>query len=68
MICLDEYSLLYDVKKNRIVILLPQTMRTATNTISPVVNRRVDIKEKDLSPVLLITKCVFENPNKEDKE
>jgi len=68
MICLDEYSLLYDAKKNRIVILLPQTVHTTTNTVSPIVNRRMDIKEKDLSPVLLMTKCVFENPNKEGKE
>lgn len=61
MIVSDGYSLVYYSKENQINIHLPQTIITATNTISPVCDRRTDIKETDLSCLLTMTKIIFNN-------
>ena len=44
----DGYSVVYRPKSNQIVIGLPQTMHTVTNTVSMVVNRKTDINDDDL--------------------
>jgi hypothetical protein len=59
MILSDDYGLSYYPNENLIVINLPQTMRTAINTVSPICNRRVDIKESDLVCLLTITQLIF---------
>lgn len=61
MICLDNYSLIYEKKKNRIVICLPQTTESILNTTTPIVNRRFDVKNEELIGILLATKLIFEN-------
>lgn len=59
MIVSDGYSLMYDEKHNRIVIGLPQTMETATNTIGQIVDRRTDVTETDLMVLLNIAQLIF---------
>lgn len=61
MLCLDGYSLEYYKNRNEIVITLPQTAETATNTVSPIVKRAVDIDSTKLLPVLLmVIRTVYE--------
>lgn len=61
MIFLDNYSLIYEKKKNRIIINLPQTIITVVDSTGPVVNRKVDVKNEELTSILLMTKLVFES-------
>ena len=66
MIFLDNYSLIYEKKKNRIIINLPQTIITAVDSAGPVVNRKVDVKNEELTSILLMTKLVFESNKKRE--
>lgn len=66
MIVSDEYALSYYPNKNLIVIALPQTLLTTTDTISPICDRRTDIKESDLSCLLHMTKIIFKNAPKQE--
>ena len=59
MIVSDGYSLMYDEKHNRIVIGLPQTWKTLTNTFDPVADRRIDVSETDLIVLLNIAPQIF---------
>lgn len=59
MIVADGYSLSYEKGKNRVVIHLPQTVFTLTNTIEPVVDRKVDVEEKDLAIILCALMAIF---------
>lgn len=60
MIVGDGYCLNYDKDKNRIVILLPQTMQTLTNTMDAVTDRKMDINESEQSLILNVVKAVLE--------
>lgn len=60
MIVGDGYYLIYDKDKNRIVIHLPQTMETATNTRDVVTDRKIDINESEQSFILNVVKAVIE--------
>lgn len=60
MIVIGNYRLLYDKPHNKIVISLPQTLKTPTNTISPVENRKVDVDEKELGVILAVAMKCFE--------
>lgn len=60
MIESDGYFLIYDKNKNRIVILLPQTTKTSTNTIDAVTDRKIDINADEQSIILNMVKAVFE--------
>ena len=68
MIISDRYVLSYYPKENQIVITLPQTMETITNTVSPICDRRTDIKESDLSCLLSMTKIIFDNTLKQESK
>ena len=59
MLLSDGYGLTYYKHKNQIVIGLPQTFATATNTYEQVVDRRVDVEESELWAVLLMVKMIF---------
>ena len=67
MLISNEYALIYYPKQNQIVITLPQTWETPTNTISPVVDRRTDVKEIDLMAVLQVVQVIF-SKGREDAE
>lgn len=59
MLFSEGYGLIYDKSHNRITIGLPQTSKTFTNTIEPVVDRRTDVEEKDLLVLLNVAKLIF---------
>ena len=59
MIVSDGYSLMYDEKRNSILIGLPPTMETATNTVTPTADRRADVTETDLMVLLNIAQLIF---------
>lgn len=59
MLLSDGYGLNYYKSKNQIVICLPQTYETATNTYEQPVDRRVDVEESELWAVLLMVKMIF---------
>lgn len=60
MIVIDGYSIDYHPSSNRIEIILPQTMRTFTNTVSTLKKRLVDVKECELSAILIVAKSMIE--------
>jgi len=68
MLCSDGYALTYYKHKNQIVILLPQTYATATNTYEQVVDRRTDVEETDLWVLLNIVKLIFHKGERKDDE
>lgn len=59
MLTSDGYDLIYYKNRNQIIILLPQTYATATNTFEQVVDRRTDVEETDLWVLLNIVKLIF---------
>lgn len=59
MIVSDGYSLMYDEKHNRIIISIPPTMATATDTVTPIADRRTDVSETDLIVLLNIAQLIF---------
>lgn len=60
LLYLDGYSIMYDKNNNKIVIQLPQTWETLSNTVDSPVKRRVDIADSELSSILAVAKYVFE--------
>ena len=61
MLISNGYSLIYHKNRNQIVIGLPQTGMTLTNTLEPVVDRRIDVTEQELDILLRVTKLIFLN-------
>ena len=59
MITSNDYYLNYYPNRNQIVISLPQTWRTLTNTTSPVIDRRTDVKESELMCLLQVAQVLF---------
>ena len=60
MILIDGYSILYEKKANRIVISLPQTMETVTNTTTLIINRKYEFTDSELCAILSVTKAIVE--------
>ncbi len=52
----DGYSIEHYRTRNQIVITMPQTMETPTNTISIVRNRKVKFTTEDLTILLELTR------------
>ena len=48
----DGYGIMYERNQNRIVIDLPSTAKTATNTVEQIVERKVDLTDDDLILIL----------------
>lgn len=67
MIISDGYSLMYDEKHNRIVIRIPPTMETATDTVTPIADRRTDVLETDLIVLLNIAQLIFHKGLRKDE-
>lgn len=68
MIVADGYALSYEKSRNRISICLPQTIYTTTNTIEPVVDRRVDVEDDDLAIILSVAMAIFNKKEAKGKE
>lgn len=61
MLTSDGYTIVYYKNRNQIVISLPQTSKTLANTLEPVVDRKVDVEEKELAILLSATQAIFLN-------
>lgn len=59
MLTNNGYSLVYYKNRNQIVIGLPQTWQTLTNTTGPVIDRRTDVKESELMCLLQVVQVLF---------
>ena len=60
MIESEGYFLNYERKNNRIVIMLPQTLETLTNTTSMVTNRRTHLTQSEETIILMTVKAIME--------
>lgn len=60
MILCEGYSVKYVPKDNQIIITLPQTFKTITNTVQMVTNRKIDITDEDLCLLVELTKYICE--------
>ena len=60
MIISEGYILVYEPVSNSIIITLPQTMETLTNTVSEIVDRRVDISSEEEATILNVVKAIME--------
>lgn len=67
MIVSDGYLLMYDETHNRIVIGIPPTMETATDTVTPIADRRTDVSETDLIILLNIAQLIFHKGLRKDE-
>jgi len=56
----DGYSIEHYRNKNQIVITMPQTEQTLTNTRSNVRNRKLDFTDSDLALLLEMTRYICE--------
>ena len=66
MIISEGYILVYEPLSNSIIITLPQTMETLTNTVSEIVDRRIDISREEEATILNVVKAIMEK--KEESE
>ena len=60
MICSDGYSLTYFPNRNTIEIVIPQTMKTLTNTVAMVSNRKTVLTEEEEAAILSVVKAIVE--------
>ena len=67
MITCNGYAITYEKNMNRIIISLPQTMGTVTNTVSEVCERKTDFTETELAAILFAVKTVAEQPKEVDE-
>lgn len=61
----DGYTISYNKTYNDILIILPQTKTTITNTIGEVVDRKVDISQSELTLLLNVARLIFKRGAKE---
>lgn len=66
MIVSDGYLLMYDENHNRITINIPPTIETATDTVTPIADRRTDVSEKDLTVLLATAQLIFHKGLRKD--
>ncbi len=59
MIISDGYTLEYYKNRNQIIIGLPQTEQTATNTISMVTKRKIDLTDEEKMIILATVEYVM---------
>lgn len=60
MIESEGYILNYERANNRIVIYLPQTLKTLTNTVSTVKNKKTYLTHSEESIILQTVKAIME--------
>lgn len=68
MLTNNGYSLVYYKNRNQIVIGLPQTWGSLTNTINLVADRKIDVEEKELAILLAVTQAIFLNRERRENE
>lgn len=60
MIICEGYSVKYVPKDNQIIITLPQTFKTITNTVQMLTDRKMDITDDDLAQIMSLVKYICE--------
>jgi hypothetical protein len=60
MIVSEGYSIEYMKAANKIIINLPQTMGTVTNTVTPMSDRKTDFTDDELCAILYAVKMFAE--------
>jgi len=60
MIKIDDYCIEQYIKDNKIVITLPQTFKTLSNTVTPVTDRKVSLSQTELATLLSIAVKMYE--------
>lgn len=60
MTTIDGYMIKQEPGKNRIVIIMPQTPRTVTTTVAPMVNRRIELTADEEAMVLGFVRSLIE--------
>ena len=61
MIVSNGYTLAQDTRNNRIIITLPQTTETITNTVEPISYRKTHLSEGEETVVLELVKRLLES-------
>lgn len=60
MIVSDGYTIQEYSKQNKIVITLPQTIRTCTNTVGVIEDRKDNLSDMEQAIVLNIVKSIYQ--------
>ena len=68
MVISEGYSIMQEVKKNRIVINLPQTWQSVTGTTVSMSGRRKTLTEEEEAALLHIVKAMYEGITVKEKE
>ena len=55
----DGYTIAYNKEYNDILIVLPQTKETITNTRGAVVDRKVDISREELTLLMNVARLII---------
>lgn len=56
----DGYSIWHEKRANRIIISLPQTMETVSNTMTMIDNRKSEFTDSELVAILSVAKAIAE--------
>ena len=56
----DGYSIWHEKRANRIIISLPQTMETVSNTMTMIVNQKSEFTDSELVAILSVAKAIVE--------
>lgn len=60
MITSDGYSLIYYPNRNQIIINLPQTLISLTNTVTIVKNRKTELSATEQGTILAVVKAIVD--------
>ncbi len=59
LIVSDGYGIAHNKNRNRIVIMLPPTARTANNTVDQIVSRKEEITDAEAMLILALVQKLF---------
>lgn len=57
----EGYSIVYHKNRNQIIINLPQTWETLSNTVTPISNRNSDLSDAKQAVILSVVKKLMES-------
>ena len=60
MIVIDGYAIEQYPKRNEIVISLPQTIKTCTNTVGVIADRKDSLSDVEQTIILTIVKSIYQ--------
>ena len=60
MVVSDGYSIEEYTKQNKIVIMLPQTIRTCVSTVEPIQDRKESLSDIEQTIILNVVKSIYQ--------